>query len=850
VAGKNRKRGQRAKKIATLSAATVTATALTAGIAPIGEANAAVVAREAALQADVRPFPPPDQIPDITGGLGAAGYDLAQAIGAQVMTSLMESISLAALAQAAGIDPQTIATGLLNEAIGGVLGGTLDQLPIDLTGVLQPLLAQVLTPLVSEILGELPIGGPLGDALIGVVAGLVVSTLALELSDLGAIDNVGALLAALGLDLSNPLNLSGDPIPGLNLVTTGSPFTFLKLFGVDLGWVPPFPNSVAQDINNTEYLKVGLAGLLENLGVELGPIDLDILDLNLPGVDLSVLESVLDGLGLGLDLGNSGGLLGGLLGGLGLDLGLDLDALGLGTLDPNEILNLLPDVVALRIPIVVGFQLGAFAAGAAYQQVVDELPNQPGGANYQGTNPLLGSFTILPMVLIDNPGRANGGLFARAYPLFRLMGIDTVTPDTQVQSSTSGDSLLNNIQLLGLTVGGANLIPIKVDATAEYLPLSDFAAWPNPFTMTNNVAAALFPTYILRNQSIPGVITDLTGQVVDQLLGDLADYVADPGDDPTKGPKLNIYYTLDAKSLPLLEPTYLAVDVINLFTGLNLNNPIGTALSPALTTLVNLGYTDVRRVETADGVEYVRDFDDSDIPTAFGSFPDVEWAKVPGDVVTQLVRGVQKAVGDGLVNQSPVPSPLTTLLGLLGLANALPSGGSVLNLPDLNGLLPTAGTTNVAARQSEPNTKFEPQAITETKATDPDTTVLNLPSPQEKTTVPEPTKKVGGEVKKVVADIDEARAEIEAKVKKANERAKASAEKARERTQKAVKDAQDRVNKIADNGRKQIKAVADGVEKAVKDTKQAVKKATAKPTKKTQAGSQNNDNDKKDKDAA
>lgn len=840
MAGKNRKRGQRAKKIATLSAATVTATALTAGIAPIGEANAAVVAREAALQADVRPFPPPDQIPDITGGLGAAGYDLAQAIGAQVMTSLMESISLAALAQAAGIDPQSIATGLLNEAIGSVLGGTLDQLPIDLTGVLQPLLAQVLTPLVSEILGELPIGGALGDALIGVVAGLVVSTLALELSDLGAIDNVGALLAALGLDLSNPLNLSGDPIPGLNLVTTGSPFTFLKLFGVDLGWVPPFPNPVAEDINNTEYLKVGLAGLLENLGIELDPIDLDILDLNLLGVDLGELGDL-----LGIDLGPVGGLLGGLLG----SVGVDLDELGLGTLDPNEILNLLPDVVALRIPIVVGFQLGAFAAGAAYQQVVDDLPNQPGGANYQGTNPLLGSFTILPMVLIDNPGRANGGLFARAYPLFRLMGIDTVTPDTQVQSSTSGDSLLNNIQLLGLTVGGANLIPIKVDATAEYLPLSDFAAWPNPFTMTNNVAAALFPTYMLRNQSIPGVITDLTGQFVDQLLEDLADYLPNLAES-TEGPKLNIYYTLDAKSLPLLEPTYLAVDVINLFTGLNLNNPIGTALSPALTTLVNLGYTDVRRDETAAGVEYVRDFDDSDIPTAFGSFPDVEWAKVPGDVVTQLVRGVQKAVGDGLVNQSPVPSPLTTLLGLLGLGNALPSGGSVLNLPDLNGLLPTAGTTNVAARQSEPNTKFEPQAITETKATDPDTTVLNLPSPQEKTTVPEPTKKVGGEVKKVVADIDEARAEIEAKVKKANERAKASAEKARERTQKAVKDAQDRVNKIADNGRKQIKAVADGVEKAVKDTKQAVKKATVKPTKKTQAGSQNNDNDKKDKDAA
>ncbi|PJK24245.1 AAA family ATPase [Mycolicibacterium goodii] len=809
MAGKNRNRGKRAKKIATLGAATVTATALTAGIAPMGEANAAVVAREAALQADVRPFPPPDQIPDLTGGLGSAGYDVAQELGAQFLTALVQSISLEALAQAAGLDPQSIASGLLNEAVSGILGGALGQVPIDLSGVLQPLAAEVLTPLVTEILRDLPIGGALTDPLLNVVAGVVVSTLAGELLDLNAIDNVGELLAVLGLDLSNPLDLSGDPIPGLNIVTTGSPFTLLKLFGVDLGWVPPFPNSVAQDINNTEYLKVGLAGLLENLGVELDPIDLDLL------------------------------------------------GLGLGSLDPGDILDRLPDAVAVRIPIVVGFQLGAFAAGAAYQQVVDDLPNQPGGANYTGTNPLLGSFTVLPMVLIDNPGRANGGLFARAYPLFRLMGIDTVTPDTQVQSSTTGNSPLNDIQLLGLTVGGANLIPVKIDATAEYLPLSDFAAWPNPFTMTNNVAAALFPTYILRDQSIPGIVTDLTGELVGQLTADITDYLADPGDDPTKGPKLNIYYTLDAKSLPLLEPTYLAVDLVNLFTGLNLNNPIGTALSPALTTLVNLGYTDVRRVENADGsIEYVRDFDDSDVPTAFGSFPsDVDWAKVPADVATQLVRGVQKAIGDGLVNQNPVPSPLTTLLGLLGLGDALPSGGSILNLPDLTAGLPAGDTVDVAAPQSDQTTKFEPQEVTETKATDPDTTVVNLASPQDgTTTTTEAAGKVDGDVNKLTADVDEARAEIEAKVAKANEQVKVSAQKSRERTQKAVKDAQDRVNKIAENGRKQIKAVADGLEKAVKDTRDAVKKATTKPAKKTQTGSQNDGDDKKDdkndKDAA
>ena len=40
------------------------------------------------------------------------------------------------------------------------------------------------------------------------------------------------------------------------------------------------------------------------------------------------------------------------------------------------------------------------------------------------------------MILLRNPGRANGGLFARFYPEAALLGIDTVTPDTEVTSST------------------------------------------------------------------------------------------------------------------------------------------------------------------------------------------------------------------------------------------------------------------------------------------------------------------------------------------------------------------------------------------------------------------------------
>ena len=104
----------------------------------------------------------------------------------------------------------------------------------------------------------------------------------------------------------------------------------------------------------------------------------------------------------------------------------------------NRIFGPVPELGAVRVIPVVGVGLGAFAAGAAYQQVVDDLANQPGGENSDVTAAGLGSYTILPMILVLNPGRANGGPLARAYPFFRLFGIDTVTPETQVQSKRWG----------------------------------------------------------------------------------------------------------------------------------------------------------------------------------------------------------------------------------------------------------------------------------------------------------------------------------------------------------------------------------------------------------------------------
>ena len=50
---------------------------------------------------------PAYEIPDLTGGLGTAGYDFSQAIAAAILKAIMNNINLMALARAAGLDPVT-----------------------------------------------------------------------------------------------------------------------------------------------------------------------------------------------------------------------------------------------------------------------------------------------------------------------------------------------------------------------------------------------------------------------------------------------------------------------------------------------------------------------------------------------------------------------------------------------------------------------------------------------------------------------------------------------------------------------------------------------------------------------
>jgi hypothetical protein len=196
----------------------------------------------------------------------------------------------------------------------------------------------------------------------------------------------------------------------------------------------------------------------------------------------------------------------------------------------------------------------------------------------------------------------------------------------------------------------------------------------------------------------------------------LKDILSKLGTDPLA---LNLYLTLPSNSLPLLEPLYLLTDLTNLLTLGAFPNPLGmiaNALAPALTSLVNLGYTDVKRMP--DGT-YIRTLDQAGDPTAFMSFPDVNWAQVPGDIFNLMVKGIQKEFFSG----NPTVGTPNAITGIFKLLSTLLSGGNplaafgdiagVINAV-IGGMNPLAAASPLAAANALPS----PTATTVTVSTE------------------------------------------------------------------------------------------------------------------------------------
>jgi hypothetical protein len=448
-------------------------------------------------------------------------------------------------------------------------------------------------------------------------------------------------------------------IPGAKIITTGPPFGLLGVVGVNPFWVPALPSRIADEINGTSYI---------------GGSDLDI----------------------PVTVANPAYL---------------PDCTDEKICPPKTITGHLDlDLVSIRVPVVLAFGIGALAAGMAYPQVEADLPNQPGGTA-PGAAPG-SSVTIVPMLLIRNPGRNDGGIAARFAPIFERLGIDTATNDFDVT-----------------TDGTAVLVPVKVDIAAQNDPLSDFAAWPNPVTLANNAAAFAFPTYLLRGSDVSGVglqtlnplVGNLTGNFASAIIGDGLK-VDLPGDLPTidisrtaailaanpalnsalgdtfpgidvaipDGPELedryealNFYLTLENGAQPVLEPFRYPTDALSVATGQTITNPFADAVEPAIAMLGNLGYTNV--VQYGDDPndfrdDYQRDFSDNfgsngGEAMPFFSFPqNVDWSAVPADFVTALAGGTRDAFffgGIPGVNNPPASyraNPLGLVAGLLGQA--------------------------------------------------------------------------------------------------------------------------------------------------------------------------------------
>ncbi len=637
------------------------------------------------------------------------------------------------------------------------------------------------------------------------------------LSLVNLLNQLGVVLPD-GIDLPIPdldfLDLDLSDL-GLNIITTGPPFFALNTLGLDLGsYIPAFPNQIANDINDTEYTSIDLADVPN-------PSLLLVADrFTKPPYNLNAAKA----------------------------LRAATEYCKANRCGPNTFSAGIPN---LRLPFVLGWGPGALATGMAWDQVVADLPNQPGGTGVDAEDGR--SLTLLTTILLRNWGRSNGGVAARFAPFFKLIGIDTVTPDFGVEQD-----------------GDATLVPIKVDATVEYDPFSDFAAWANPFTLANNAAAGVFPTYLLRSGVDPlGMLGSVIEPVLPALLGNVALGVLDslPDDLQTElvpllkvpclgaGPAClvpllagfnvnnagpftidvqqsaaglieqflgvdipdgyfatNEYLTFRQDALPLLEPARLPVDLINVVFGTNLSNPFADASEEALTSLVALGYTDV--VRNADGT-YTRTLDEAGLGAntggvPFGTLPDnIDWRLVPADVLASLLRGFEKEFLDGEIPgvndpADPQRNAIAALANLLGLGGLI-DGGLINNLPELSESAnvlslpaPTALTNSAQQRVT-----FTPEASRSFVGGELET--QNPPTQEVSKTTSELRPEDKALIESVPAD---ARAERREALANKGDQAKKSVAAAADRVKGAVSDAHDQVRKAVDK-------TVDTVKKAV-----------------------------------
>lgn len=261
-----------------------------------------------------------------------------------------------------------------------------------------------------------------------------------------------------------------------------------------------------------------------------------------------------------------------------------------------------------RRAILLAESMGGLTTSLAYRDMIDAVTSNSDDWEVGVTGQWL--------IMVNNPSRPGGGLFALATPFTSLMGVDLTTPDAG--SYTNADANGGKVtKVLNTSI---------MDITWAYNPLSDVPTTLNPLAWANSAAAGAFLTYLLPDEDnnigehvlpqLIGGILDGTKVMLDPTGGqglelvpgwngfvDLVDDIdflnlglekaLDKIADATKFPGTATYITYDSGNLPLLEPFRMAPHLLNLVPGVGIPTPLTDSIEDALRMMVNMGYQDV-----------------------------------------------------------------------------------------------------------------------------------------------------------------------------------------------------------------------------------------------------------------
>lgn len=264
--------------------------------------------------------------------------------------------------------------------------------------------------------------------------------------------------------------------------------------------------------------------------------------------------------------------------------------------------------------------------------------------------------SLLSLILLRNPGRPNGGLYARFAPIYEAVrGVDPVSPEridvlparvdpdliarllTGDTSGLTADDLGALLEALATDGDGKpTVVTAKVDATWAYDILSDAPATANPVAWLNSLASGIFLTNLLT-----GIDPTNPGGAPDGFT--LSMYVVPVGERDAG----TVYLTYAPNQLPLLAPLRLPAQLLSLVTGEDINTPVSDALEPFLRILTNIAYGDV--VRNPDG-SWERTLDRFHEAALFGTrtLTKDQALYLPGDLIAALGRGIGDELTDVL----------------------------------------------------------------------------------------------------------------------------------------------------------------------------------------------------------